>query len=185
MATEAVPAVRPITVAEYHRMGELGFFGPDERTELVEGVIYRMAPEGPRHGARSRRLLRALGPLAGQAAQLSTSSLVVGASELVPDAALLRWRDDFYEGALPTAADALLVVEVSDATLRFDVTTKARLYAAAGVPEYWVLDVAASALVVLTDPGPDGYRDARTVRTGRVTPGTFPNSGVDVADLLG
>src|SRR5947209_4280372 len=93
MAIEARPAPRPFTLDEYHRLGEQGFFAPDERTELIEGVIHRMAPEGPRHGGRSRRLLRALAPLGGRAAQLSTSSLVVGESELVPDAALLRWRD--------------------------------------------------------------------------------------------
>jgi Uma2 family endonuclease len=165
------PSVRPFTRAEYHRLGALGLIGPDERTELIEGVIYRMAPEGPGHNELARRLLFALGRLNRPGvAQLSTASLVVGDSEVVPDATLLRWRDDFYRGRLPTAPDALLVVEISHSTLAF---------------EYWILDVAARVLRVYAAPEPDGYVAERVLSEGEIAPQELPDQTVAVVDLFG
>src|SRR5262245_39080003 len=187
------PAVRPFTRAEYHRLGQAGVIGPDERTELIEGVIYRMPPEGPGHNEYTRRLVNALARLSRPGvAQLSTGSLVVGDSEVVPDACLVHWRDDFYRGRLPTAADALLVVEVSHSMLAFDLSTKARLDAAAGIPEYWIVDVAARVLRVYIDPAPTAtptdYVNVEVRSEGEITPMVLPERpeyAVALADLFG
>ena len=110
-------------------------------------------------------------------------------SEPVPDAAAIPGRFEDYTDH-PTAA--LLIVEVSDTTLAYDTTTKAELYATAGVPEYWVLDVTGRQLFVFRDPQPlaaalgaVAYQSRVTLfPTDAVTPLHAPNVTIAVADLL-
>jgi Uma2 family endonuclease len=68
-------------------------------------------------------------------------------SEPQPDFALVKAKPDAYRDAHPVAKDVLLVIEVSDSTLRFDLDVKARLYATQGIPEYWVIDLVNRRLV--------------------------------------
>src|SRR5205823_2049672 len=85
-------------------------------------------------------------------------------SEPQPDLAILRPKPDFYESGHPTAADILLVIEVSDTTLAFDRDVKVPLYARQGIPEVWLESVRQAAIVVYRDPSPEGYRTSFTVR---------------------
>jgi Uma2 family endonuclease len=89
-------------------------------------------------------------------------------SEPEPDLILLRPRDDFYRPALPRCDDALLVVEVSDSTLRYDRDVKLPLYARRCVPEVWIVDLEQRVLIACTDPTDDGYRNLRRL----ANPGT-------------
>jgi Uma2 family endonuclease len=86
---------------------------------------------------------------------------------------------------LPSAEDALLVIEVADTSLAYDRSTKRRLYAEAGIPEYWVVDCAAETVEVHRGPGPDGYRDVRLV-SGAVTLAleAFPGVELRTADIF-
>lgn len=181
-------AMKRFSVDDYHRLAEAGIIAPEERTELIEGVVYEMAPPGAQHASLVDRLARLFfGALADRAQIRIQSPIRLDPhSEPQPDVALLRLRPDEYAGALPGPADVLLVVEVAHATLRFDLGPKAVLYARHGVPELWVVDGAAGRVVVHREPGPAGYGSIVALGSGgALSPLAFPGDGWPVEVLLG
>jgi Uma2 family endonuclease len=181
------PQRHPITAQEYLRMGEAGVFGPEARLELIEGEIVEMAPIGSAHASTVRRLDRLFGRRAGDLALVSVQSpLVIGERSVPqPDVALLKPRADDYYGSHPSAADALLVIEVSDTTLRFDLSTKIALYARAGIAEAWVVDVEGRVVRVFRDPDPSGYRTSFTVSGDQdISLVSLPEVALTAADLF-
>ncbi len=141
-------------------MGEAGVFAPEARFELIEGEIIEMAPIGSPHAGTVAILDRILARAAGDRAIVWVQNpLRLGERSMPqPDLALLTPRTDSYRSSHPTAADVLLVVEVSDTTLQFDLSTKIPLYARAGIAEAWVVDLEKRAVRVYRDPDPAGYR---------------------------
>jgi Uma2 family endonuclease len=79
-------------------------------------------------------------------------------SELQPDFAVLKPRDDFYAEALPTPADILLIIEVADSMIAYDREVKMRLYAAEGIPEMWLFDVNERVILGYSQPATRGYK---------------------------
>jgi Uma2 family endonuclease len=152
-----------INVDEYRQMGEAGIFGEDDRVELIDGEIIDMPPIGSWHAAAVKRLVDRMQPLTGPDAILSVQDPIrLGDfTEPEPDIALLRRRDDYYAAAHPTAADVLLIVEVAESSLRYDRDKKLPLYARAGIPEVWLVDLNGRVLWVYRQPGMDGYAEAR------------------------
>ena len=129
------------TRERYFALVDEGLLGPDDRVELLEGVVVAMPPGNPPHDAAvsmtTRALHRAVGDRAAIRCQLS---LVQGPYSVPePDVVVVPGREDDYAGAHPTTA--LLVVEVAASSLPQDRLTKARIYAAAGVPEYWIVNL--------------------------------------------
>ena len=106
-------------------------------------------------------------------------------TELKPDLAVCKPRDDFYAAALPTGADALLVIEIADTTLDYDVRVKSPLYARHGVPEYWIFDLPARALRRFRKPRSDKYTDVSAFETPDIfaLPG-LQGTRVDLAGVL-
>ena len=156
-----------VSLEEFHRMVEAGVFPEDSRLELVEGDLVEMSPIGKRHAAKVAKLTALFGPLVPQKAILFVQSpLVVGNSELYPDLALLKPRRDFYEEELPQGRDALLVVEVADTSLHYDLEVKLPLYAKAGVPEVWVVDLVREKAHVFRKPQGEGYGEGETLGPG-------------------
>jgi Uma2 family endonuclease len=153
-----LPARWRITADRYLRMAEAGVLPPELRSELIDGEIIEMAAMASPHFAGVARLdrfaHRAWGDVATIAAQLPVR--LDDYNEPEPDLAVLRSRADFYAGALPGPSDILLIVEIADSSLAFDLGRKARMYAEAGVPEVWVLDVQAAVCHVHRGPKPDG-----------------------------
>lgn len=149
--------VRPLTADEVLRMVELGVLSEDEPVELLHGVLTEVSPKSPAHEAVKLRLIRWLAP--GMAA--GTYDVRVEAPIVVPDRTSLPEPDIAVVAApgdpLRHPTTALLVVEVAVSSLAIDTKVKPALYAAAGVPELWVVDVDARRLRVLTEPGPGGY----------------------------
>jgi Uma2 family endonuclease len=187
MARQADRPRRLFTVDEYHRMAEAGIFGPDERVELIEGDIVEMAPIGPRHAGAVINFTRILLTRLGDRVVLSPQNPVVirPRSEPQPDILLLRPRAVSYSEAHPTPEDVLLAVEVADVTMGFDRIVKARLYARAGIAEFWLADVQGRRLLVQRSPGRDGYAEVTTVeRDGHVSPLAFPEERFAVADFF-
>lgn len=186
--TAVVPARHLFDVDEWDRLGELGFFGEDDRVELVEGEIVDMSPIGDWHASCVNRLNRILDRQVGDAAivQVQGPVRLSRHSEPLPDIALLRYRPDFYSSAKPGPDDVLLLVEVSDSTASYDLGRKAQLYSLHGVAEYWVVDLAAGCAHVFSGPGPKGFRSSTAVRPGTVlTPQLLPTVAVEVSLLLG
>lgn len=108
-------------------------------------------------------------------------------SQPQPDLSVLRLRSDFYGEGKPRPAETVLLIEVADSSLDFDRSVKAPLYAAAGVPELWIVDVGARAIEVHRAPGLDGYAERRMLAGGqeRIAPLAFPDVEVSVEDVLG
>ncbi|HEX6748011.1 MAG TPA: Uma2 family endonuclease [Longimicrobium sp.] len=156
------------TVDEFHRMGEAGILAEDDRVELIDGEIVEMTPIGSRHSTCVRRLDRWLQKLVGDGAVVSAQQPLTLANdgEPLPDVALLRPRVDEYADSHPTGADALLVIEVADSSVLFDRNAKSRLYAAGGVPEYWLIDLTRNSVVVFRDAENGRYTDERDYRQG-------------------
>lgn len=160
------PRRHAITVAEYLRMGEAQVFAQHARLELMEGEIVEMAPIGSAHVAVVITLDTLLREAAPQALVSVQNSLVLNErSAPQPDVALLRARADRYFTSLPVAADVLLVVEVADTTLEYDLEVKRPLYAQAGIPELWIIDIGRRAVHVFREPA-QGYSIHRILTAG-------------------
>lgn len=176
-----------LSVDHYHRMAETGVLAADARVELVNGEIVDMAPMGSRHHSAVLRLSRLLGQAVGTAALVSTQLPIRldEHNEPEPDLALLKAEPDFYATALPTGADTLLVMEVSDSTLAYDVRVKAPLYAANGVPVLWVLDLANGLLHRFATPRDGAYTDVSALKRPAVVelPG-LPGCTVDLSGVF-
>lgn len=169
----------------YDRAVEAGVFGPADRLELIEGQLLAMTPQGSRHAAIVNQVGDVLRDAFGAGYSIRTQSpLAIGDdSEPEPDLAVVRGQALDYLEAHPT--NALLVVEVSDESLRRDRTLKQRLYAGHAVPEYWVLALPDACLEVYRDPAAGGYRSVATLRAGdRIAPLACPGAAIAVADLL-
>ena len=169
----------------YDRAVEAGVFGPDDRIELIDGQLLAMTPQGSRHAAMVNQAGEVLRDAFGSGYSVRTQCpLAVGDdSEPEPDLAVVRGRPLDYLAAHPTTA--ILVVEVSDETLRRDRTVKQRLYARHGLPEYWILALPDACLEVHREPAATGYRSVTTLRAGdRIAPQARPGVEVAVANLL-
>jgi len=178
---------RAFTVAEYHRMAEAGILHEDDRVELLEGEIVEMSPIGDRHANCVARLTMLLpGRVSGRAIVWVQNPVRLSErSEPQPDVALLWFRPDFYPRH-PGPADVLLLIEVSETSLDTDRAVKVPLYARAGIPEVWLVDLLGEVVEVFREPGPEGYgRVERVGRGGRVVPGALPDLFVNVDDILG
>jgi Uma2 family endonuclease len=154
-----LPRRHRVTVAEFLRMGAARVFGADARLELIDGEIVEMAPIGPPHAGTLNALNGAFATRAERRYIVAVQNPVaLGERSLPqPDLALLRYREDAYSTSHPTPKDVLLLVEVADTTLEFDLGEKARLYARAGIYELWVADLERRAVHVCREPGEQGY----------------------------
>jgi len=175
------------TVADYHAMADAGILKENARVELVQGEIVEMAPIGSRHLSCVVRLDRRLNSLLGDRAVVSAQHPVRmdESSEPEPDVVLLQWRDDIYADHLPIANDVLLLIEVSDTTLLYDRNVKLPLYASAGIPEVWIVDLQSGQLEVFTEPSSEGYASSRTLGPGdSVSPSAFDDISLAVDDII-
>jgi len=155
------------TVADYHRLAEVGMLGPDARVELLDGQVVDMSPIGSRHAGTVNWLAARLRQLVGARAILSVQNPVVldEYSEPEPDLALLAPRPDYYRGAHPRPRDVLLVVEVADTTLEKDRDVKLPLYARAGIQEVWIVDLNGERVEVYREPRASAF-ESIAIRRG-------------------
>jgi len=180
------PLVRHrIDVETYHRMGEAGLIAPGQRTELIEGEVIDMAPIGSAHSGRVNTLNALLtAAIGGRAIVAVQNPVILGLHcEPQPDLSVLRPREDFYSDAHPTAAETLLVVEVSDSTIAFARGVKLPLYARHGVPEYWLVDLVAGRLEAYHTPVDGLYRHTDLYRDERISLQTLPEVCIELAPL--
>ena len=179
---------RAFTVEDYHRMVQAGILREDDRVELLEGEILEMAPIGSRHAACVDRLNQLFSDRVRKRAIVRVQNPIgMGErSEPQPDLTLVRPRPDFYSQSHPGPGDILLVVEVAETSVEVDRDLKVPLYARAGIPEVWLVDLSAECIEVFRTSSPQGYHDVRRVRRGdRLAPGALPDLDLAVHDLLG
>lgn len=176
------------TVDEYHRMGEVGILHPTDRIELIDGEIIHMAPVGSPHVGSVFALNRLLTRAVPQEVIVSIQSPIQmgDRTEPEPDVALLRGRPDGYRTPpLPSAADVLLIIEVADSSLRYDREVKLPLYASQGVPEVWIVDLAAQTVVVHRAPEDGAYREVTSHGPSETLRAiAFPGIDIPVGEII-
>jgi Uma2 family endonuclease len=174
--------LRPLRRPEFERMVEEGLFR-DERVELPQGMLVELSPQGTRHAAVTQRLTETLvPPLVGPASVRIRLPLSVSQGSLPePDVAVVA-RGDYDQAH---SATAFLVVEVAESSLNKDRLVKADLYAAAGVQEYWIVDLTSAIVEVRTDPVSGRYtRETPALPGQSLRPKAFPDVEIQVAVLL-
>jgi Uma2 family endonuclease len=168
-------------------MADAGILTEDDRVELIEGEIVQMAAIGSRHAACVNRLNRMLVQQAGETAVVHVQNPVrlSDLTEPQPDLAVLRAREDFYAARHPVPADTLLVIEVSHTTLGYDREIKIPLYALAGIPEVWIVDVEGELVEVYREPSGHQYAVQENARRGAVLrPLLVPGIALPVENIL-
>jgi Uma2 family endonuclease len=177
-----------LTTEHYFALVREGVLEEHDRVELLEGVVVAMAPSGPDHASVTGMLADALRHAIGSRATVREEKpLVLGPHSVPePDVALVAGTHADHHHQHPTTA--LLVVEVSDSSLPQDRLTKGRIYAAAGIPEYWIVNLRDACVEVHRDPDPDRrvYRTRHvTGRDGSLTVLAFPDVRIAVGGVLG
>jgi Uma2 family endonuclease len=178
---------RPFSVDEYDRMVEVGILCKEDRVELIEGEILEMSPIGDRHAACvDRAAVLLLPPLVGESIVRIQGPIRLGDySKPQPDLILLRYDRGFFAAKGPVTKDALLVIEVSDSSIRYDRGPKLHVYARHGVNEVWIEDLTTDTLLVFRDPMGNTYRTQLTVRPGEsISPQAFRQLVLPVSNLL-
>ncbi len=173
---------RPLYRQEYDRLVELGVFEA-ERVELLGGVLVEMSPQGAAHSAAATVLARRFIQLLGERAEVRVQMPFAASdvSEPEPDVAVVPFQS--YARAHPS--EAYLLVEVCDSSSAKDHELKARLYAAAGVPEYWVVDVASREVTAYAEPTSNGYGATRSYGpSARIAPQRFADVVIAIGELF-
>lgn len=176
-----------LTVEEFERMAEVGLLAHDARVELIEGEIIDMPPSGDPHSGTINFLNRAFSAAVGTAAIVSVQlPLRLGQySQPQPDLIILRDRRDFYAAKRPTSPDTLLLIEVSDSSVRYDRQIKLPLYAKHGVREYWLIDVSKKELHRFRSPQLGGYADVSSTKSPGILTVDLPEpTQVDLTRLF-
>lgn len=173
-----------MSVEEYERLVALGLFSPEKRVELIEGDIVEIMPQKPTHSVALDLVedaIRAICPLGYRVRTQRPLKLATSMPE--PDLTVVQGEARTFLSSHPTTAD--LIVEVSDTTLEYDQTVKAAIYAAAGIEDYWIVNLNERTVEVRRQPGPSGYRSLQTFTiTDLVSPLFNPTASVSVAGLL-
>jgi Uma2 family endonuclease len=181
-----VATAKRFTIDEYHQLIELGFLveggalrdGKHERIELIRGELIQMATKGTPHtvcgGLLCRQLDRLLGDKAAIRGQDPITLLADSEPEL--DVVIARGQLEDYVQHHPYAEEILLVIEVSDTTLIFDQTIKLKLYAEAGISDYWIANLNAQQLERYSQP----YQTAQGEFQYRSKQISLPNETVPI-----
>ena len=184
--------VRRFSVDEYHKMGELGILSEYERVELIEGIIIQMSPIGSKHAGTVKNLARIFySKLPPSQAMLGIQDPVVldDGTEPEPDISILKPRDDTYTDEHPHPSDVLLVVEIADASVENDRAIKLPRYAAAGIPEAWLVNIPERCIetyhIPIGEKEDADYKIRTKYREGEtLSPKAFLDVKIDVADVL-
>ncbi len=179
---------RLFTVAEYDQMIQAGIFAEDDHLELIEGEIVSMSPISILHAACVKRLVRIF------VSSLAETEAIVGVqdpiklgemSEPEPDLTLLQPRRDYYSQSHPQAKDVLLLIEVSETSLRYDKEQKLPLYAQSGINEVWIVNLKEQIIEQYRSPSQSAYQLRTTFDLDQlITPSAFPELSIPVTKIL-
>ncbi|MCC7367151.1 MAG: Uma2 family endonuclease [Chloroflexi bacterium] len=176
---------RLFTVDEYYRMAAAGVFKPGERVELLDGEIIPMNPIGSEHAWCVNRVSGIFFRFADYL-KVGTQNPLRLSDRSEPQPDLLILQPDTPEDRHPEPADVFLAIEVAESSPRVDRGRKRSLYARAGIPEYWILDLNAQRIEAYRDPVRSRYRTAALFGRGdTISPLFAPDLVIDVATILG
>jgi Uma2 family endonuclease len=181
-----VADMRRWTRGEYDKMIAAGVFAAGDRVELVDGEILQMTPQGSVHAATILILQDALRLAFGSGFSVRPQLPLALSpdSEPEPDLAVVPGSPRDYLHGHP--GTALLALEVSDSSLEYDRETKGRLYARAGIEDYWIVNLIDRSIEVFRKPWQEEYRSVQIYFPGDiVTPLGAPQAGIQVTDVFG
>jgi Uma2 family endonuclease len=170
---------------DYHQMIASGLL--DNRSlELINGEIIQMSPEGVAHSFYCRGTAKYLRSILGERAEISEAHPITlpNDSEPEPDIAIVRTPDTLYQTRHPLPADIFWLIEIASSTLAKDLGVKKDIYAQAGIPEYWVINLQTLELVVFKDLTGDEYRSKVCLSSGNISPLAFPEISIEIARLF-
>jgi Uma2 family endonuclease len=176
------------TVDDYYRMGETGILAENDRTELIEGEIIEMSPIGDPHMIAVNRanMIFARGIGDKVVVSVQNPAFMDRYNLPQPDLVLIRPRESFYGGGKPSPEDVVLLIEVSDSSLRFDRKVKVPIYARSAIREVWIVDLQSQVIHVYRGPKGNTYTSVETrQRNELVSPDAFPEFSVAVSELIG
>ncbi len=176
------------TSVDFLQMARTGILNEDDRVELIDGEVRVMSPIGPSHSGvgdcLNELLIQALAQRAN--VRVKSSVLLNEFTQPQPDVAILRRRTDFYRDKLPEPNDILLLIEVADSSRKYDRDEKIPRYAAAGILETWLIDLAAATVKQYLQPAAAGYQSVRTfVRGQTFNAMSLPGLTLALNDIFG
>lgn len=184
-ATGELPSPKPhrFTVDDYLRMVDARVILPSDKVELLDGQVVDMSPQGLAHALALHRLQRLIDRRCGDRAEVIAQMPFAAAADSLPE-------PDIYVAELGTLVErwpnkAALVIEVADSSLGNDREIKGPIYAAAVVPEYWIVDVVNKVFEVYRDPRDGHYRSKQTFGMGQSVTATHVDGlTVELAAVL-
>lgn len=170
---------------DYHQMIESGLLA-ERSLELINGEIIEVSPEGVAHSFYCRGTAKYLRSFLGNRAEVSEAHPITlpNDSEPEPDIAIVRTPDTLYQTRHPFPEDIFWLIEIANSTLAKDLGVKRDLYAQAGIPEYWVMNLQTSELVVFRDLIDNKYRSEICLNDGNISPLAFPDISIDISRLF-
>jgi Uma2 family endonuclease len=173
------------SIDQYHELIAAGILA-DRQVELLEGDIVEMPPEGMPHAVYCGRTVEYFRDLLRHRATVREAHPITlpNNSEPEPDVAIVRPPDTQYLEHHPYPSDIFWLIEYADSTLAKDLQTKQRIYAQAGILEYWVVNLPAAELIVFRGVGKDGYETKTTLISGAIAPSAFPDVQIEVKKLF-
>lgn len=176
------------TIEEYHRLIETGCLREGERVELIRGEIVHLPRMTPKWAAKSTATVSHFYRMTDGTANIRTHAPITlpPDSEPEPQIAIARGRSDYYRSAHPSPNAVLPVIEFSESALPYDREVKGPLYAEAGIPEYWLVDLIHNRVEVYRNLAGDIYRSKTIYQRGdTVTPLNLPGLSIRVEEIIG
>lgn len=179
------------TIEDYHRMIAAGILD-DRHVELLNGEIVEMAPEGVPHASSSDRAERHIRSLVSNRAWLRVGKPITLPNNSEPEPDLCICRNIEYDVHHPYPEDIFWLIEFSDSSLKKDLEVKTQIYGAAGICEYWVINLKAKELIVFRSRSAAGtdsptaaiYQSKQTFTSGSISPLAFQDVLVSVQQLF-
>ena len=174
------------TLEQYHQMIDAGILD-DQKVELLNGEIIEMSPEGEPHAYYASTVGDYLRNLLGDRAKIREHhpiTIPATQSEPEPDIAVVQPLGREYLQHHPYPENIFWLIEFSNTSLKKDLDPKAKAYAVAGIPEYWVINLQTMELIVMRDPVNGAYRSQVTLNNGTINLLAFPAVAISVRQLL-
>jgi Uma2 family endonuclease len=175
------------SVDEYHRLIAAGILTSDDHVELLDGQIVEMVPQDPPHASTTDEGSDYLKGLFAGRAKVRTQLPITlpSSSEPEPDIAVVRIDPNRYRNRHPGPEDVFLIIEIADTTLGYDRNRKAKIYAEAGIPEYWIVNLNQRQVIVYRQPQGDSYQSEQILEaTDTITPLAFPEIRIELENIL-
>lgn len=175
------------TVDDFYKMTELGMLKDYEKSEIIKGELIEKMPIGEKYSAVVEKLVETLSDKLGKSVSLRNQQPIKFSDydEPQPDLAILQRRDDFYFHNKPVPKDVLVLIEVSDTTLKYDRDTKLSLYAEAEISEVWIINLPNNIVEVHQNPSNGIYQLAKIFKRGEsIKSEILPDLSLEVDEIL-